>query len=263
MHQFELCIVKVTAFCNLNCSYCYMFNAGDRTFERVPKAMSSQVSLALLERITEYLDLHGSRRFHLTLHGGEPTLWSQASLAAFLERVRQLNARGYLFSISMQTNALRYDPAWYALLAEHQVSIGVSLDGPRVINDQRRVTHGGAGSYERVMSTVDQILAGPARHNFQGFLSVANPAMDAGEFVDWIASLPVTRMDLLWPMEFSHGNPPWPEKGEEAYRAAPRYGRWFGETLSLLCNAVHARNAHWSRSRAWVGIRTPRTRFAS
>ncbi|MBN8889079.1 MAG: hypothetical protein ABS99_08925 [Acetobacteraceae bacterium SCN 69-10] len=227
MNAFELCIVKVTAFCNIDCSYCYMFNAADHTHERVPRTMSEAMALRLLDRIRDYLDAGGRRRFHLTLHGGEPSLWPLPAMRGFLERVRALNAEGYHLTVSMQTNAFRYDERLFALLAEHGVSVGVSIDGPREFNDRRRVTHRGAGSYDRVMGNVERILGGPGAGVFQGFLAVADPTIAPAAFVDWAAALPVTRLDLLWPMDFSHLNPPWDDGDEAAYRAAPRFGHWF------------------------------------
>jgi uncharacterized protein len=231
MSEFELCIVKVTSFCNINCSYCYMFNANDRTFERVPRFMSERTSLQLLDRIAEYLDSCDSRRFHITLHGGEPSLWPKPVFLRFLSRIREMNRAGYSLSVSMQTNGFRYDPALFEILAEYSVSVGVSLDGPREYNDLRRVTHRGTGSYDRIMANVENILRSPFAKVLQGFLAVADPSIAPAAFVDWIGSLPVTRMDLLWPMDFSHVQPPWGAGDEAEYRTAPVYGRWFADVF--------------------------------
>ena len=43
--MFELAILKLTAFCNLDCKYCYMFNLEDRTFSRVGRQMPLPTSL--------------------------------------------------------------------------------------------------------------------------------------------------------------------------------------------------------------------------
>ena len=231
MSEFELCIVKVASFCNINCSYCYMFNASDRTFERVPRFMSERTSLQLLDRIAEYLNRCGSRRFHITLHGGEPSLWPVPILLAFLRRIREMNRAGYSLSVSMQTNGFRYNAALFEILAEFGVSVGISLDGPREHNDRRRVTHRGTGSYDRIMTNVERILAGPAAGILHGFLAVADPSIPPSTFVDWIGSLPITRMDLLWPMDFSYVRPPWESTDEAEYRAAPVYGRWFADVF--------------------------------
>jgi uncharacterized protein len=231
MSEFELCIVKVASFCNINCSYCYMFNASDRTFERVPRFMSEQTSLQLLDRITEYLGSSDSKRFHVTLHGGEPSLWPKPNFRRFLGRIRELNRTGYRLSVSMQTNGFRYDPALFEILAEHNVTVGVSLDGPREYNDRRRVTHRGTGSYDRIMANVEKILRSPSAEVLQGFLAVADPSIAPAAFVDWVGSLPITKLDLLWPMDFSYVRPPWRDGAEAEYRASPTYGRWFADVF--------------------------------
>lgn len=231
MSEFELCIVKVASFCNINCTYCYMFNANDRTFEHVPRFMSERTSLQLLDRIGEYLETCGSKRFHVTLHGGEPSLWPKSNFLTFLSRVRDMNRAGYSLSVSLQTNGFRYDPALFEILAEYAVSVGVSLDGPREHNDRRRVTHRGTGSYDRIMANVEKILRGPGAKILQGFLAVADPAIAPLDFLNWVGSLPITRMDLIWPMEFSYRYPPWGIGDEAEYRAAPIYGRWFADVF--------------------------------
>jgi uncharacterized protein len=128
MKEFELVIVKVTSFCNINCSYCYMFNAMDRTFTRVPRFMSQEISILLLNLIDEYMSTTESNRFHITLHGGEPSLWPKKTLIQFLKRVGDLNRAGRRLTVSMQTNGFRYDPSFFDILADHAVSVGVSLD---------------------------------------------------------------------------------------------------------------------------------------
>ena len=36
-------VLKIAERCNLNCSYCYMYNKGDLSYLRRPKFMSSEV----------------------------------------------------------------------------------------------------------------------------------------------------------------------------------------------------------------------------
>ncbi len=87
----------------------------------------------------------------------KPSLWPKPNFLRFLNRIREMNRAGYRLSVSMQTNGFRYDPALFEILAEFDVSVGVSLDGPREYNDRRRVTHRGTGSYDRIMANVEKI----------------------------------------------------------------------------------------------------------
>lgn len=230
---FELAIIKVAAICNINCSYCYMFNANDKTFEFVPKFMSEKTSEIILERVNEYLSANGKNKFHLTLHGGEPALWPKLALKNFLNLIKRNNSFERKITVSMQTNGFRYDRALYEILAENDVSIGVSLDGPKAYNDKRRVTHNGHGSYTQVINTVEKILASDAANILHGFLAVADPSLPPAEFVNWVGSLPITKIDVLWPMNYFHGNVPWSMKSQVAYRAKPIYGQWFSEVFDI------------------------------
>ncbi len=227
--EFDLAIVKLTAYCNLNCSYCYMFNQADKTHLRVPKAMEVDTGLRLLDRIVEHLDATGRKRFTVTFHGGEPLLWPDRSFEVFLSRVAQLRAQGYELKLVAQTNGLRLPGRLLDRFSEHNVTLGISIDGPAVHNDAVRVGFDGRGSYARVMRAVQKLLASPNAHLLQGFLCVANPAIHPETFLSWAASLPVRRLDVLWPLEFHHDNPPWGGGDPAAYGRAPTYGTWFAD----------------------------------
>lgn len=228
--MFSTAILKLTATCNLNCTYCYMFNLADQTFRRVPALMSVETAFVTLDRIEAHLLAHGADRpFAIILHGGEPTLWPEPSFVALLERVARSRATG--LQVVMQTNGLRISPSLLEILAQHRVTIGISLDGPQRLNDLARRDHGGHGSYARVMRTVHGIIEAGHKDLLSGFLAVADPSVPPAEFLDWLGRLPVRRADILWPIQFHHGAPPWTPGGRQAYVAAPRYGTWFADVF--------------------------------
>jgi uncharacterized protein len=230
---FSSCVLKLTAVCNLDCTYCYMFNLADRVHTRIPPLLSIEAARRALDRISEHLETTGQTDFDLTLHGGEPTMWPLENFVALVDRVEEVRRRGVKLRVAMQTNAYRIDPALLPLLAEHKVSIGVSLDGPAVINDRYRTDHAGRGSYERVMATVSAVIAAGYQDLIGGFLTVAQPAMEPAAFLDWIAELPLKRVDVLWPIQFHHANPPWRGLDRAAYARSPVYGEWFARLFDL------------------------------
>ena len=65
----------------------------------------------------------------------------------------------------MQTNATLIDDAWAAFLAEHDVLVGVSVDGPRPLHDAYRVDKGGKPTFGRVMRGLDRLVAHGVRWN--------------------------------------------------------------------------------------------------
>lgn len=229
--RFSSAILKLTAVCNLDCSYCYMFNQADQTFRRVPPLMDSAIAHRFLTELRRYLQTRPGR-FTIVLHGGEPTLWPLDRFEAFLDGVDRLRAEGHDLAVTIQTNGLRLAADLLDLFAVHRVSVGISLDGPQMYNDQLRVTRGGRGSYERVARTVAGVLD---RHPevVGGFLSVANPEIPPDEYLAWVRSLPIPRVDVLWPIHYHWGNPPWVEIGLEEYRRRPRYGDWLSELFGL------------------------------
>src|SRR5689334_14701443 len=67
-------ILKIASRCNLNCSYCYVYNKGDSSWASRPAIMSNTVFRAALDRIKRHCDTSGQREVMLAFHGGEPTL---------------------------------------------------------------------------------------------------------------------------------------------------------------------------------------------
>ncbi len=231
--MFHTAILKLTARCNLNCTYCYMFNLADSTYERVPKAMSSATASNCLARIRRHVttDEHDGH-FNIVLHGGEPTLWPLDRFRAFFAEIEAMRQDGIHVTVGLQTNGLKIKPDLLEMFSRHHVSLGISLDGPKSYNDRYRIDHRGRGSYDQILSSVDQLIAAGYRDLIGGFLAVAQPEIEPGAFLDWVDALPVRTIDVLWPIEFNYDHPPWYASSVEDYFRLPRYGRWFGELFA-------------------------------
>lgn len=230
---FGTCILKVTSFCNLDCSYCYMFNKDDQTYKIVPKYLD----IATLNAVLDLCEQSADRRegnFCLVLHGGEPTLWPIESFRYLGERVAEIQNRHSGFEVSLQTNLLRPLPdALVECLRMMHCRIGVSCDGPARWNDQHRYDHAGRGSYNRIMNNIAKLERDGDGDLIGGFLCVANPDIEPLVFFDWIQQLPVKRLDILWPIDFYQESPPWADGQQDAYVRQPRYGRWMSDLYAL------------------------------
>jgi uncharacterized protein len=70
--------------------------------------------------------------------------------------------------------------------------------------------------------------------------------------MSWVESLPLRRIDVLWPLEFHASSPPWKPGEEDEYRQAPRYGKWFAELF----------REWWKRNDPSLYIRSFKTQVA-
>ncbi len=143
-------ILKVASRCNLNCSYCYVYNMADSTWMKRPALMSNDVFELALERIRQQCRNTGQDSFRIAFHGGEPCLVGPDLFDAWCSRARAVLGGIVKLSLVIQTNGTLLDRRWIELFRKHQVSVGISMDGPREIHDAVRVDHRQRGSYDQV-----------------------------------------------------------------------------------------------------------------
>lgn len=235
--MFQTAIVKLTSTCNLDCDYCYMFNLTDKTYLQMPRQMSISIACDLVDKVIEYLNSQGQSEFLICLHGGEPTLWPSESFERLLGKISEYNLQGYSLSVSMQTNLYSLPSNNILnLLRSTKIKLGVSLDGPQAYHDRHRFTRSRQGTYSHIIANLRRLEEQGYSDLFGGFLCVANPDIPPQEFWNWVKQLPVTNLDILWPIQFNQANPPWINDSEHEYLISPRYGIWFAEVFELWWN---------------------------
>lgn len=143
-------ILKVASRCNLNCSYCYVFNKGDLTWQQRPPVMSAATFEAALERIRRHCLFSGQKTVTVSFHGGEPCLIGAQRFDAWCTRGYQVLGDVVEVRFVLQTNGTLLDEAWAEVLPKHHVQVGISMDGPKQVHDVFRVDHRGQGSYDVV-----------------------------------------------------------------------------------------------------------------
>src|SRR5690606_13088897 len=130
-------ILKVAQRCNLDCSYCYVYNRGDDTWKSRPKMIPDAVATALARRIREHCEKYAIPRFMIELHGGEPLLLGKRRMKALIDLFRR-ECEGVQLDLTLQTNGLLLDEEWLQLFASNDVRFGISCDGPPESADRRR-----------------------------------------------------------------------------------------------------------------------------
>ena len=88
--DFNALVVKVASRCNLNCSYCYMYNMGDESFKLQPKFMSEEVVTAFIQKVKNHLLKYDSHHFRFIYHGGEPLLVPPSWYEFFHQEVERI-----------------------------------------------------------------------------------------------------------------------------------------------------------------------------
>jgi uncharacterized protein len=200
-HNIYSIIVKLAARCNLNCGYCYIYNHEDRTYLHRPRLMTDAVFDATIHRIHEYCAGRPGHSISITFHGGEPTLIGATRFGVLVTRAKERLGPA-LRSLSIQTNATLIDASWAICLRDHQVSVGVSLDGPAAVHDAVRVDHRGRGTHAKTIRGLLRLREAGIEPKV---LSVINPGHDGLAVYRHFRDQEITWMDFL-PPDVSHDN---------------------------------------------------------
>ncbi len=223
---FEI-ILKVVERCNLNCSYCYFFNLEDQNYKKHPPF----ISMETVRDIVQFLKRSKTTCPNLTtiridLHGGEPMLQPKSQFDAMCTIFREELQNDYQVEIGMQSNGTLVTESWIELLKKHNVTVGISLDGTKEINDRFRVDHRGKGSYDKVVAGL-RLLQQSGIKAKPGILSVLNPSYDpALLYHHFVHELSVQFIDFLLP-DFTH------DTFATSGYSAEDYGAWLCKIFDI------------------------------
>lgn len=156
-------ILKIASRCNLNCSYCYVYNKGDSTWKDRPPRMSDHIFEESLQNIRRHCALSQQKNLTVVFHGGEPCLIGVDKFDSWCQRVREV-LKGIDVRLGIQTNGTLLTQRWTEAFVKHHVGVGLSMDGPRATHDARRIDHRGRGSYENVERGLRVLQASGAHH---------------------------------------------------------------------------------------------------
>ena len=197
-------VLKIAGRCNINCSYCYMFNQGNTDYEDQPSYMSLETLKATTAYIKKGIEDIGLTDVFIIFHGGEPMMLKPHKFESFCIYLgEQLTPHLASLSFSMQTNATLITAEWLKLLAKYKVEVGVSLDGPEEFNDKARLDHKGAGTYNRTVTGL-RLIQQTARDglmNDPGVLCVVNPHHEGRKiYRHFVDNLGLTWLSFLLPL---------------------------------------------------------------
>lgn len=151
-------VMNVTTQCNLGCSYCYEYSddrVADAAAGRQPKFMSEDTARASVEFVLQ----ESGAVAHITFFGGE-TLMNLRVLRSTVAYARRRAAElGKQIDFSLTTNATLLRAEVIEFLADNDIGVTVSIDGPAEFQDRFRVFKDGRGSYEAIAPAIKALLA--------------------------------------------------------------------------------------------------------
>lgn len=197
--------MKITERCNINCTYCYIFNKGDESYKSNPPLIKEETILALKKFLLDSIINHGVTDIQIDFHGGEPLMLGKFRFDKYLKILSEINKNeGVKIKFAIQTNGILVDSEWIKIFEKYSISVGISIDGPKHINDRNRIDFNGRGTYEKTMLgfyLLKKAYEEKLIPHF-GILSVSSPDLAGSELYDhFVNELCVSNFDILFPID--------------------------------------------------------------
>jgi len=205
-------VLKVASSCNLNCTYCNVFNGTDKSIYKQKKTLAPHVATALGKFLWAAVSDDGVDSVHIVLHGGEPLLLKPVRLGEIISRITEEFGDQRRLSFSLQTNGTLLTSLWLDFFEEHKLHIGISVDGTNAAHNSFRIYKDGSGSFADVEAGIRLVQAAvdDGRVPSLGLLAVWNPLLRADEFYNqYVRRLGIRSLDVLLP-DATHDIPPSP-----------------------------------------------------
>ena len=120
-------------------------------------------------------------------HAGEPTVVRREQYAEYFAAIREILGDFDLVH-HFQTNGTLIDDRWCEFFKEHQIAIGVSIDGPDFIHDRSRKSWSGRGTLDKTLQGIETLK----KHDipFHTISVIGEASLDhAKEIYDFLTSL--------------------------------------------------------------------------
>ncbi len=151
--QVERICISVNTECNLGCKYCYFFNPENRILKE--SVLSVDEIFTILKNINEYSkNNYVKKAIKINFVGsGEPLInWDNIKKAIEKFNIIKVNEKVEFYLV---TNATLMTDKIAKEMKQLNLFPSVSLDGYQELHDENRLTHNGAGSFEKTMNGIN------------------------------------------------------------------------------------------------------------
>ncbi|MGC1119722.1 MAG: radical SAM protein [Candidatus Methanofastidiosia archaeon] len=144
--------------CNLVCPYCFLSDLRSRGKQWLNTVINQKHIDRVFETIAE---IDGTDKGRIALYGGEPLM--KKTISAVLEILERGESLGHTFIIL--TNGISICD-FIKVLRGRNVTLQVTIDGPKELHDTRRIKKDGTGSFDQIVAGIDAAL----KENLKVFL---------------------------------------------------------------------------------------------
>jgi len=145
----SLVIVQPTPFCNIECSYCYLPERANRT------TLTHDQIRTIFDKLMAFPTVSGN--VTVVWHAGEPLVLKPDYYEQAFSIIRGCSPPSLQIVHAFQTNGMLIDDIWCQFFKKWNVSIGVSIDGPRHIHDASRKSRSGKGTFDRTIAGIEHL----------------------------------------------------------------------------------------------------------
>ncbi len=146
MPRTRLLIIQPTAFCNIDCSYCYLPDRSSKAVVEYPTLWNLFSQLFASGWVRDRLDV--------VWHAGEPMVLPVDFYREALRMIDRLRPRTLSVTNNIQTNGTLIDDAWCEFFLREGMQVGVSIDGPRRFHDRQRLMRSGRGTFDKAVAGI-------------------------------------------------------------------------------------------------------------
>ncbi len=247
MNQFSVLIKPASQKCNMKCSYCFYHDLAQKRQIKDYGLMTEATMIKIIDRVFAIDNL---KIINFCFQGGEPTLIGIEYFQNFINYVNKMNRKKIKINYSLQTNGTLITQEFINLFKDNDFLIGLSIDGPKLINDYNRFYNDGQGTHQRIMQTLNEFKLNAIRFNVLVVVTkqiAVEPKKVYNFFkknqVDYLQFIPV--MELIGE-----------KRGKENWSLTPKlYGEFLEKLFSLWNNDLASKTAPQIRQfENWIGI---------
>jgi uncharacterized protein len=225
--QLDTILIKVVSTCNLNCSYCYIYNSSDTSIKEQVSSMSNDTILSVCDSLFQQ-SKEQDAGFAIVLHGGEPLMLGLQKMTLLLTTLRN-NLNESKFPISIQTNGVLLNSEYIDLFSKTTTSVSISIDGIKEVNDISRLDHSGKSTFENVLNGIRMLQShADSSFLFTGTLSVIQINSNPEELYNFFKKLSIPSANFL----LQDGNYDLLPKGKESFETT-EYGSWIYRLIEI------------------------------